>query len=94
MKSNQKDQQYLTTAKKKIGEAIAFAIKERGYTKDRLAQESGVSKTIIYKVLRGQNYEINAIVRIMRVLQMHLEMSLMSADNNVHTMTGNKPPKN
>lgn len=86
--------EYEQTALKRIGSAMAIAMKERGYGKDSLASESGVSKTIIYKILRGENYEITSLIRVMRVLQIHIELSLMSADNNIHTMGGNAPGKN
>lgn len=86
--------EYESTALQLIGKAMVTAMKERGYGKDLLARESGVSKTIIYKILRGENYEITSLIRVMRVLQIHIELSLMGADNNIHTMGGNKPRKN
>ena len=67
---------------------------DRHYGINQLERESGVSKTIIYKILRGKNYEITSLIKIMRILEVHLEMSLMDADNNIHTMGGEKPSKN
>jgi len=85
---------YEDVAKQKMGEFLADALKERGMSINRLEKESSVSKTIIYKVLRGENYEINSLLRIMGKLQIHLEFSLMSADNNVLTMGDQKPSNN
>lgn len=78
----------------KIGEAIGICIKDRGYSMNQLARDSSVSKPIIYKILKGEGYEIKSLIRVMRVLQVHLEMSLMSETNNIHTMGGNKPSLN
>lgn len=82
--------EYEEIALKKIGEDMQYAMKERRISLYRLEKESGVSKTIIYKILRGQGYEIKSLIRIMRVLQIHLEISLLSAENNNLTMSGIK----
>lgn len=75
-----------------IAKAMKYAILERKYSVNRLSLESGVSRTIITKILKGENYEMNSIIRVMRILQIHLEISLMSPDNNIHTMAGQSPP--
>lgn len=85
--------EYEQHARELIGNAIAHCMKERNMGKERLERESGVSKTIIYKILRGDNYEITSLIRVMRILQVHIELSLMSGDNNVITM-GNSLSKN
>uniref|UniRef100_UPI0040484D69 helix-turn-helix domain-containing protein n=1 Tax=Roseivirga sp. TaxID=1964215 RepID=UPI0040484D69 len=74
---------YEQIALQKIGEAIQIAIKERNISINQLERDSLVSKTIIYKVLKGQNYEITSLIKIMRHLNMHLEFSLMSAKENI-----------
>lgn len=86
--------EYEQVARAQIGKFINQAIKDRGFNKDSLERASGVSKTIIYKIIKGENYEITSLIRVMRCLQIHLEMSLMSADNNIHAMVGNKPSLN
>lgn len=82
---------YEELALKKIGEAVSFAMKERKKSFYQLAAESGVSRTIIYKIVNGEGYEIKSLIRLLAVLQVHLEMSLLGPDNNVFTMAG-KPP--
>lgn len=75
---------------KLFSDGIKMAMEEREIGLNELYQKAGVSKNSLYKVLRGENYEITVLIKVMRVLQIHLEFSLMSADNNVHTMGGNK----
>tara|TARA_R110001599_G_scaffold332511_1_gene547973 strand:- start:22255 stop:22518 length:264 start_codon:yes stop_codon:yes gene_type:complete len=86
--------EYEQIALKQIGKFIESAMKDRAFGINKLERQSQVSKTIIYKIIRGENYEITSLIRVMRCLQIHLEMSLMSADNNIHTMGGNKPSLN
>ena len=87
-------EEYEDIALGQLGEAMRYAIKERGISINELERVSGVSKTIIYKILRGQGYQIKSLIRIMRHLQIHLEMSLMDEQKNIHTMGGNKPSMN
>ena len=96
MKVFDMQKEYEEIALKKIGEAMRYALKERGMSINRLERESGVNKVIIYKIFRGQGYEIKSLIRIMRVLQIHIEMSLLSAENNIWTMVmdGTKPSNN
>ena len=77
-----------------IGKAVEYAMKERGINKTKLEKLSGVSRTIIYKIIRGEGYEITSLIRVLRHLQVHIEMSLMSEENNIHTMGGIKPSQN
>jgi predicted transcriptional regulator len=86
--------EYTEEALKRIGQGIKIMMNDRGYGINALERDSGVSKTIIYKILRGENYEIGSLIKVMRFLKVHLEMSLMEADNNVFTMGGNKPSPN
>lgn len=60
--------EYEQQMRKSIGESIEHLMIENGYGKDRLQKESGVSKTIIYKILRGQNYEIISLIKIIHTL--------------------------
>jgi predicted transcriptional regulator len=86
--------EYEKTALIQIGKFIDEAITERGFNYSTLEKASGVSRTIIYKIVRGENYEIGSLIKVMRYLQIHIEMSLMSAENNIFTMGGNKPSDN
>ena len=86
--------EYNTEALKRIGQAVEYAMKERGYNISTLSEASGVARNSIYKIIRGENYAITILIEVLRILQVHIEMSLMTADNNIHTMAGNKPSKN
>lgn len=85
---------YEDLALQKIGEAIQMAVDDRHFSLAKLERESGVSKTILYKIIRGQGYEIRSLVRVMRALQIHMELSLMSEENNIFTQISQKPSKN
>jgi predicted transcriptional regulator len=85
---------YEEIALEKIGKAIDICMKERKINIQQLETLSGVSRTIIYKILRGQSYQISSLIRVMRYLQVHIELSLMSEDNNIMTMGGHKPSQN
>lgn len=87
-------EEYEKTVLQLFAKAIKMAIEERKTNISQLSIKSGVSRSNIYKILNGQNYEIIPLIKIMRILQIHLEFSLMSADNNIHTMGGGKPNYN
>ena len=80
------DNEYLELARKLFGESIKIGMEARKIGINQLSEKSGVRKHLIYKVLRGENYNINTYLQVARVLQIHIEFSLMSAENNVHTM--------
>jgi DNA-binding phage protein len=80
---------YEEIIRQKIGEFITIAMKEREIGLNKLQELSGVNRTIIYKIKRGENYEINSLIKIMRILNIHLEFQLLDADNNIF---GNQNP--
>jgi len=86
--------EYNKEALKRIGQGVEYAMKERGYNISTLSEASGVARNSIYKIIRGDNYAITILIEVMRILQVHIEMSLMSAENNIHTMDGNKSSQN
>jgi predicted transcriptional regulator len=77
-----------------FSEAIKMGMEEREIGINKLAELTELSKNSIYKVLRGENYEITVLIKIMRQLKIHLEFSLMSESNNIHTMGGDSPSLN
>ena len=85
---------YEKEALKKFSSAIRMGLDKRKMSIRELSKRSGVSRTIIYKVLNAENYEIRVFIKLCRVLQIHIEFSLMSAGNNIHTMGGDKPEMN
>lgn len=64
-----------------IGADIAAEMKRQGIGKDKLAQISNVSKFIIYKILRGQNYEITSLIRITSALRLTIKIMSHEQDN-------------
>ena len=86
--------EYEKTVLTLFAEGVRMAMQERGIGINELTEKTGVSKNSIYKVLRAENYEITILIKIMRILQIHLEFSLMDWDNNIYTMTGDKPGLN
>lgn len=76
--------QYENTVRQKIGQAMTIAIKDRGFTKEHVAEQAGISKMSLYAVLNGQsNYNIDTLIKIMRIVQVHIDISLLDADNNI-----------
>jgi len=75
---------YEEIALEAIAKAIEIAMDERKLTKTDLERKSGVSRTIIYKILRKRSgtYDIVSLVRVMRQLQIHIDFSLMDETNN------------
>lgn len=86
--------EYETHVLSLIGKAMKGAMIDRKITVTQLEKQSGVSKMIIYKIFDGKNYEITSLIRVMRILQIHLELSLMSETKNIYTMGGDKPSMN
>jgi len=77
---------YGKTALRPIAEFMKEAITERGLSLRELSRQSTVSRTIINKILAGENYEITSLIKVLRVLNIHLQFQLMSEDNNVMTI--------
>jgi predicted transcriptional regulator len=77
--------EYETTVLELIGKGIQATMHERKIGINKLTELTGLSKNSIYKVLRGENYEINVLIKIMRQLQLHIELSLLEWGNNIYT---------
>lgn len=75
--------EYEQIVREKIGEAIQYAMTERKMNMSELERRSGVSRTIIYKIVKGGQYQIDGLIKVMRHLNIHLDLSLMDSDNNV-----------
>lgn len=86
--------EYTSQVKKIIGQFFRELIDERNLVIEQITRETGLSKTIIYAIINGKGYTMDSLVKLCRHLQIHIEFSEMSADNNIHTMTGNKPSLN
>jgi len=88
-------EKYTKEALELFGASIQMAIDERKINISELAEKSGVSRSTLYAILRAEKtYSIDSYIKVARVLQIHIEFSLMSADNNIHTMGGHKPNLN
>ena len=88
-------EEYTKAALELFGKSIELGIEERKTNINALSKASDVSRTIIYKILEGSDtYSIESYIKLARTLQIHIEFSMMSATNNIHTMTGNKPSEN
>lgn len=86
---------YTKQALKLFGESIKLGIEERGTNPHALSKMAGVSRSTIYAMMSGdKTYSIDSYIKVARILQIHIEFSLMSADNNIHTMGKNKPNLN
>jgi transcriptional regulator with XRE-family HTH domain len=88
------DKQYEDAVLGLLGKSIDFMLEERQMTLQRLSELSGVSRNSINKVRRGDNYNIGILIRLWRVLQVHIEISAMDANNNIHSMIGGGPSPN
>lgn len=84
------DEKYLKLARELFGESLKMAMEEREIGVNELDRLSGVRKRQIYKVLHGESFNIDTYLKLARVLQIHIEFSAMSAENNIHTMGGNQ----
>ena len=88
-------EEYTKAALELFGKSIELGIEERKTNINALSKASGVSRTIIYKIIEGTDtYSIDSYIKLARILKIHIDFSLMSADNNIHTSTGNKPSMN
>lgn len=82
--------EYEKTVLELFAKAMKMAMKERKIGVNELCEKAGISKTIFYRIMNGESYTIVSLIKIMRILKIHLEFSLMSAENNILTMDGNK----
>lgn len=87
--------EYTQKALELFGESIKMGMKERGTNVNALSKMTGLSRTTVYAVVNGSDsYNIESYIKLARALQIHIEFSMMSADNNIHTMGGDKPNMN
>ena len=71
------DNAVIETELKKIGKEIEAGIKGSEISINGLEKMSGVSKTIIYKILRGENYEIRGLLKVCNVLNIDIDFDRM-----------------
>lgn len=53
-------------------EVIKNGMKKKGYNNTRLAQEMGVSRSVITRILSGANLEVTTMLKLERVLDIKL----------------------
>lgn len=87
-------EEYIKTARQLFGQSIKMAMEDRSVGINQLSELSGVNKQQIYRVLNGEGFNIDTYIILARFLQIHIEFSTMSAENNIHTMGDHKPSNN
>lgn len=86
---------YTKKALELFGESINLGIEERKTNVSELSRITGLSRTTIIAIRDGtKTYGIDSYIKLASALQIHIEFSMMSIDNNIHTMGGNKPNMN
>ena len=80
--------QYSEIALKKIGEGVKIMIKARKIPIEHLAAQSGISKQVIYNIINGKDYQISSLIKIFRILKVHIDFSLMDSKNNIIAQSG------
>lgn len=63
-------------AQKKIGYHVKAIMKMRGYNVSTLSAATGTSRSTIYKVFNGHNYEIAVLMGILDALDTNIELYL------------------
>jgi transcriptional regulator with XRE-family HTH domain len=77
---------YQTTLRKKIGLFLADLRAEKGYTQQEAAEAIGSTRVSVGKLERGEdNYSIDMLISYMRLLNVHIELSELTAENNNRT---------
>lgn len=84
---------YTTEAKRIIGEQMQRAIETRGMSKSEISRATGLSRATIDRILAGRSDSLESLIKMSRVLQLHVEASLMEWDNTVHTMISKTKPR-
>ena len=79
-------------ATERVAEFLKELMAERGISMYALIKETGLSKEIVYNILRIQgrkrDYSFGSILTIMRALGVHIELSELNNDNNIHKLSG------
>lgn len=88
------ENEYLEMARSLFGQSIKMVMEERNIGFNQLVRLSGVNKQQLSAVLYGKPFHIDTYLKLARVLQVHIEFSAMSAENNVTAMSGDKPGLN
>lgn len=57
-----------------IAASVKDAIAKEKTTITQVERDSGVSKTIIYKIIRAGNYEVQSLLRVIDVLNIDIEL--------------------
>jgi len=78
-------------ARKKIGLFFSELIKEKKIPIEEIERKTGMSKTIIYKIINvndnDKGYSIDSFLTLCGFLNIHLELSEMSIENSIIGMT-------
>jgi DNA-binding phage protein len=75
-----------------VAEFLKELMEEKGISMYALSKKTGLSKEIIYNILRIQgrerDYSFGSILTIMRALGVHIELSELNNDNSIHKLSG------
>lgn len=83
---------YNLHARAVIGEGFKELRKERGLSIEDLAQLSELDTDTIIAVEQGIVDDFDIILHYMRHVKIHVEFSLMDANNNIMAKWGGNPP--
>ena len=72
-KSSPQMKQRNEAERKIIGDFISQAIKTQTIPKERLSRQAFISKRITYNILNGDNYTIDSLISILKVLKLDLK---------------------
>lgn len=61
--------------KKEIGQLIRSEIKRKGSIRE-FSRRISISRTIIYAILKGENYEIDSLAKVLKELNLKIEIIL------------------
>ena len=82
--------EYNEILRTKIGGFLKDIRKTKGLKQKDIV---GVTRQTIAKIESGiDTYSVDNLFTYMRTLQVHIELSELTADNNIHTMGGAEPP--
>lgn len=56
-----------------IGQLIRSEIKRKGSIRE-FSRQIGMSRTLIYAILRGENYEIDSLMKVLKELNLKIEI--------------------
>ena len=62
------------TARRVIGEYLSEIIEDKKMNKRQISRDAGISPHSLYKVLRGEKYEMDSLLAVLQVLDMRIEI--------------------